>query len=80
MQRVEQDTRELHFLRPAAHEVVVLIPVHNNWATTELCLRSLMMTSVDTPYRLMVVNDGSTDETAERPGPDDPGTDRTSVG
>ena len=66
VQRVEQDTRELHFLRPAAHEVVVLIPVHNNWATTELCLRSLMMTSVDTPYRLMVVNDGSTDETAER--------------
>jgi len=66
VQRVEDDNRALRFDRPVAHEVVVLIPVHNNWATTELCLRSLMMTTVETPYRLMVVNDGSTDITTEK--------------
>lgn len=66
VQRVEADSRTLRFERPVAHEVVVLIPVHNNWATTELCLRSLMMTTVDTPYRLMIVNDGSTDVTSEK--------------
>ena len=64
--RVERDTREIVFTPPLTTDVVVIVPVYNNWATTATCLRSLMMTTVETPYRLVVVDDGSSDETAQR--------------
>ncbi len=64
--RVQSDTRIIAFEPSAAADVVVIIPVFNNWSMTATCLRSLMMTTNETPYRVVVVNDGSTDETAER--------------
>ncbi len=64
--RVERDTRTIGFSDPGPVEVVIIIPVYNNWSMTATCLRSLMMTSVATPYRIVVVDDGSTDETPER--------------
>ena len=64
--RVERDTRTIAFSDPGPVEVVIIIPVYNNWSTTATCLRSLMMTSVTTPYRIVVVDDGSTDETPAR--------------
>ena len=64
--RVQSDTRVIAFEPSVAADVVVIIPVFNNWSMTATCLRSLMMTTNETPYRVVVVNDGSTDETAER--------------
>ena len=46
--------------------VVVIIPAYNNWLLTETCLRSLMMTHNKTPYNVVVIDDGSTDETSQR--------------
>jgi GT2 family glycosyltransferase len=47
-------------------EVTVIIPVFNKWAYTAACLRSLAETVCRTRYELIVVNDQSSDETAER--------------
>ena len=66
VRQIQSDTRTLEFLVPNAPRVAVIVPVYNNWSLTADCLRSLMMTSCSTPYRLVVVDDGSSDETAER--------------
>jgi O-antigen biosynthesis protein len=63
---VERDTRIIAFVPPSDTDVVVIVPVYNNWSLTATCLRSLMMTSNETSYRVVVVDDGSTDETPER--------------
>ncbi len=47
-------------------EVTVIIPVFNKWAYTAACLRSLADTSCRTPFETIVVDDQSSDETAER--------------
>ena len=63
---VQSDTRPLTFVSPANPRVAVIVPVYNNWALTANCLRSLMMTANETQYRVIVVNDGSSDETADQ--------------
>ena len=63
---VQNDSRELAFEQVNDAEVVVLIPAYNNWSLTETCLRSLMMTRNTTAYNVVVVDDGSTDETSSR--------------
>ena len=64
--RVQSDTRVITFEPSPSADVVIIIPVYNNWSMTATCLRSLMMTSNETSYRVVVVDDGSSDETPER--------------
>ena len=64
--RIQSDTRAITFTPSADADVVIIIPVYNNWSMTATCLRSLMMTSNETSYRVVVVDDGSTDETPAR--------------
>ncbi|MGO8876545.1 MAG: glycosyltransferase [Acidimicrobiales bacterium] len=45
-------------------ELTIVIPVHNNWALTANCLRSIAEDPCATPYAVVVVDDGSTDETS----------------
>jgi GT2 family glycosyltransferase len=47
-------------------EVTIIIPVFNQWAYTAACLRSLAETDCRTPYEVIIVDDQSSDETAER--------------
>jgi len=49
--------------RPA---VSIVIPVYNKWAYTAACLRSLAETSCSAGFEVIVVDDQSTDETAQR--------------
>jgi glycosyltransferase involved in cell wall biosynthesis len=63
---VRGDQRPLHFSPSSHSSVVVIIPVHNNWAMTEACLRSLVIFPSQVPIRLLVVDDASSDETPER--------------
>jgi len=45
--------------------VAIIIPVHNAWHYTQACLESIRA-NTRPPYRVIVVDNGSTDETAER--------------
>ncbi len=47
-------------------EVSIVIPVYNKWAYTAACLRSLAETSCAAGFEVIVVDDQSTDETAQR--------------
>ena len=47
-------------------EATVIIPVFNQWSYTAACLRSLTETACRTRYELIIVDDQSSDETAER--------------
>ena len=66
VRHIQSDTRQLEFVADVEARVAVVIPVYNSWNVTEDCLRSLMMTTNRTPFRVVVVNDGSSDETSER--------------
>lgn len=68
VRQIQADQRELRFEEPTLARVAVIIPVYNNWSVTADCLRSLMMTSNATPFRIVVVDDGSTDQTASELG------------
>ena len=46
--------------------VTIIIPVYNNWKITENCLRSLSRQTFNAPVEVVVVDDGSSDETPER--------------
>ena len=46
----------------------VVIPVFNRWRYTRACLESLRQ-QTSQAFRVVVVDDGSTDETAGRAGP-----------
>ena len=48
-----------------APEVSIVLPVHNNWALTVECLRSLTDDDSAVPRELIVVDDASTDETPQ---------------
>ncbi len=48
--------------RPVAS---VVIPVHNKFEVTYLCLCSLLFAYNDTPFEVILVDDGSSDETRE---------------
>lgn len=63
---IQSDTRPLQFSSAPSPRVAVIVPVYNNWSVTADCLRSLMMTTCASEYRLVVVDDGSSDETAAR--------------
>lgn len=56
----------LEFPQPRKPLVSVVIPVHNKYAVTFHCLCSLLLARNDVDFELIVVDDGSTDETAER--------------
>jgi GT2 family glycosyltransferase/glycosyltransferase involved in cell wall biosynthesis len=43
----------------------VIIPVHNKFEVTYLCLCSLLFAYNDTPFEVIVVDDGSSDETVD---------------
>jgi len=45
--------------------ITIVIPVHNNWWVTYRCLRALQCNSDLTPYEIVLVDDASTDQTAE---------------
>ncbi len=47
--------------------VSIVIPTYNSWHTLERCLHALFhQTDCQTDYEIIIVDDGSTDETAER--------------
>src|SRR5262245_21095995 len=50
---------------PSSPEVSVVIPVHGEWAHTRLCLASLRAHTDEVVLEVVVVDDASTDETAE---------------
>lgn len=54
------------FPHHAAPRVSIVIPVYNKWPYTEACLRSLQRVQDATAFEVIVVDDGSSDETAER--------------
>jgi GT2 family glycosyltransferase len=47
-------------------KVSIVIPVYNKWEYTAACLRSLAETAAEAPFEVIVVDDGSSDETPER--------------
>ena len=47
-------------------EVTIIIPVFNQWAYTAACLRSLAEAACRARYEVIIVDDQSSDETAER--------------
>jgi GT2 family glycosyltransferase/SAM-dependent methyltransferase/glycosyltransferase involved in cell wall biosynthesis len=46
-------------------EVSIIVPVHDNWALTAACLRSLSLDASAVRYEIIAVDDASTDETRE---------------
>jgi GT2 family glycosyltransferase/glycosyltransferase involved in cell wall biosynthesis len=55
---------QLRFANPDRPIVSVVIPVHNKCEVTYHCLCSLLFAYNDTPFEVIVVDDGSSDETA----------------
>ncbi|MDG1168192.1 MAG: glycosyltransferase [Sulfitobacter sp.] len=55
----------LHFPAVSNPDVSVIIPAHNNIAFTYLTLCSLLMGQNDASFEVIVVDDGSTDETTK---------------
>lgn len=49
--------------RPA---ISIVIPVHNQWSATQLCLESLRKLTDAVPFEVIVVDDASTDVTASK--------------
>lgn len=60
------DLFQLKFRQPKKPVVSVIIPVHNKYSVTFHCLCSLLLGRNDVDFELIVVDDGSSDETAER--------------
>jgi len=54
------------FARPERPEVSIVIPVHGKWAYTAACLRSLAEVPTSLAFEVIVVDDLSPDDTAER--------------
>jgi GT2 family glycosyltransferase len=50
---------------PVVSVVVPVVPVYNHWAVTARCLESLLKCDMDIAIQVIVVDDGSTDETAQ---------------
>ena len=53
----------LHFDAPADPEVSIVIPVHGRCLHTYACLRSILDSRVGRPFEVVVVDDGSGDDT-----------------
>jgi O-antigen biosynthesis protein len=60
------DTEALNFPSHSDPMVSVVMPVLNNWVLTAQCLSSLSVVSEDVPFEIIVVDNGSSDETTER--------------
>ncbi len=60
------DPGPITFVAPEHPVVTVVIPVYNNWHHTENCLRSLSRQHFGVPIQVLVVDDGSNDETPRR--------------
>lgn len=52
--------------RPAAPRASVIVPVYNHFHHTRTCLQALAACGDATPFEVIVVDDGSSDETAQR--------------
>ena len=52
--------------RSSSPDISIVIPVYNQWAHTAACLRSIARASNQASYEVLVVDDHSLDETAER--------------
>jgi len=63
---VQQSSAPLAFESSTAPRVSVIIPVHNNWNLTRDCLRSLVLHPGSVEKEVIVVDDASSDETAEQ--------------
>lgn len=61
--KMQMDYTPLHFDDVAAPRVSIVIPVHNAFATTYNCLRSILEHPPEVSYEIVVVDDASTDET-----------------
>ena len=46
--------------------IAILIPVYNNWSLTEICLRSLLSNPETKDVQIFVIDDASTDSTANQ--------------
>lgn len=46
--------------------VSIIIPVHNQWLFTAACLRSIAQATCQSAYEVIVIDDASSDETADR--------------
>jgi len=57
------DFRPLTFPRLDKPRVSVIVPVHNKFAVTYNCMAALLFAYNETPFELVVVDDGSSDET-----------------
>jgi len=47
----------------AAPRVSIIIPCHNNFELTYRCVESILVSAPDTPFEIVLVDDGSLDET-----------------
>ncbi|HEX4160461.1 MAG TPA: glycosyltransferase [Rhizomicrobium sp.] len=56
---------KISFARPDKPTVSVIIPVHNKFEVTYYCLCSLLFAFNDTSFEVIVVDDGSSDETTK---------------
>jgi GT2 family glycosyltransferase len=60
-----RDFGPLHFPEVDDPQVSVVIPVHNKFSVTYHCLASLVLARNDASFEVIVVDDGSSDETLE---------------
>lgn len=57
------DFRPLTFPNDGKPPVSVIVPVHNKFAVTYNCMAALLFAYNETPFELVIVDDGSSDET-----------------
>ena len=59
------EINKLHFNSFIEPQVSIIIPVFNNWKYTYCCLNSILEHTEEVTYEVIVVDDGSSDETVE---------------
>jgi len=52
--------------QPATVQLSIIVPVHNQWTLTKACIDSLLGFPPAVPFEILVVDDGSTDDTPAR--------------